>query len=379
MAATGERFEFLDPRPLFADVPGGLLFNDETEMLNVRGPVVEYDPLPEIAGLHPSLEPLTREKVQTWWNSLLDDEVRVRCLRGTVLRDSWRSYRCDYCRQHVSDSCTEENPHWFCADCGKDMCPLCRWEVDEAVAEANGAKNYALRKESLQRCQRTHRLIKVRDHEWACDGCKAPIYQNTFYADFCDATGKRGPDWCPSCRERQPEPQQGWTRKVQTQPDVFTSFDVSEYGSMLDWLPVAAWPKEQTYFPTIFVNANPDAKFRGRVCFAQWDSHGRAGFWDAWNSWGDFLAWCRRDDASLRFPEPLDLSCENCRDPIEDVAFLKLLDANYDLCESCYEQVDEKDQYERYEVESREFPPGRFARHPLDFVLPWLNRSGYHG
>jgi len=177
---------------------------------------------------------------------------------------------CDYCKTSV-----RTNEYYYCTDCHKDMCLLCKSEVSEEIAVANGAKNYASRKEALNLCQQQHALV---DRQLAlasdknCDVCSENCKEGCRYVELPE---NHTFDICERC----------WVTS-QTEIDAhggkdsfkkcFVSFmQNTRFGSLFDWKPIIT-DENNNY---VFVNINRDSLLCGKFAARMIDDHGRCGYY----------------------------------------------------------------------------------------------------
>lgn len=130
--------------------------------------------LPEINGLKPVL----RDTIIDYYNSLTDG-MRICKINGqNFMSPEDACYSCDYCNILIDT----ENSRYICNDCHLDMCHMCFEERTEEDAIKNGAQNYHLRKEKLNRCQNEHPLLEIKPDELE----NLNIFEITNFGDMGD-------------------------------------------------------------------------------------------------------------------------------------------------------------------------------------------------
>lgn len=213
--------------------------------------IENYNTMPEIQGL----KKLSKQESLLFFSDILNDHRRISLVNG-ICNDLWQhGVYCDYCKVEILCD------YRYCYCCHTDMCNLCFSETSEEIALQNGAKNFAKRKEILDKCRaHSHRLKVRKNPEFCeCDKCEQLILEEEWW-------GNEKEDFCKSCFKD------------------FDSSDVSlkshetvnnnQFGSMLDWLRIY----EDEDWNSILLNGNKDSQFYGNVALSSIDDHGREGF-----------------------------------------------------------------------------------------------------
>lgn len=296
--APAESGMFRDPRPAFESAGRHEHMTNDEHVICVRRPA-RYDatPLADVESA-PFLEPMPPEDVEKHWRSILDGDMRVACLNGIVIHDDGMSaIYCDYCRTRCAgtDYCRPRFEHYYiCATCGMDMCALCYEEKSEAIALANGAKNWRMREEKLNAC-RAHGLKHVTEMGFSiCDICGEPIAEGRWRRCVVSEDPLETVDLCSAC-----EPTAASARAMDFEHHARGGLfrcDASGFGSMLDWIPVAAdagHGDASHGAGIVLLNLNPDSPSFRHVALAVADDHGRTGFFDMGYGWRDFVDACQ--------------------------------------------------------------------------------------
>ena len=258
--------------------------------------------LPEIKGLRP----LKKEKIENYFKGF--EYERFKCVNGQLTDPLEDCYYCDYCSSDISDlSKKESDPHkYVCLDCYTDMCHLCYSEKSEEDALKNGAKNYHLRKEKLQKCHQNHTLIKIPVSTacWCtCDVCEETLYGDYYWTDYNHENPDDRYDLCYKCAEKDSSLiTKKRLRKVQLPGDVYYT---TQFGNLADWIPiyVVVYPtrkeiqayvdanKIEDYSPSdyeydndsygkyIYYNINKDSSNYQKLAISTVDDHGRSGIY----------------------------------------------------------------------------------------------------
>lgn len=168
-----------------------------------------------------------------------DQENRIQMINGLSLNFEYfdgSCYYCDYCNTGM-DPINSGKEYHFCKDCQKDMCLLCYGETSEEVAKNNGAKNYELRKDELEKC-RQHNLLERK------------FLPKDFNVE--------------------------WDYDEQLDPKYFRVIDqIWEYtsvGSILDWVPILRDEEHNQ----ILINLNTESQYSGQIAMLTNDDHGRS-------------------------------------------------------------------------------------------------------
>lgn len=205
-------------------------------------------------------------------NYFQDDLCNSRVKNVEGMSGSYLCLGCDYCRTLISGNC-----YFYCIDCHKDMCNLCKSETNEEIALQNGAKNYASRKDILSLCQNQHRIVERNicfGSDRVCDVCEKNCAKGCYFVP----EEENSFDICNECWESNKE-------KVQTEiesrggKEVFKQCTISfmqltRFGSLLDWKPIIC-DKE---YHCILVNINRNSPYCGKFAGMAVDDHGRCGY-----------------------------------------------------------------------------------------------------
>lgn len=258
--------------------------NDEEGLILVTVDATEYFDVPKVdvvipTALESSLKWATPHFRNNYFRDLLDDNVRVKFINGYPVNLDFSALFCDYCQGNIGSS---PDGYWHCWDCHKDMCNLCKTEINEEIALQNGAKNYASRKDALLACLGqegkvgTHFLQKRKTFSTygkQCDVCQG--YIDRF--ETCYTNAKLNKDACLKCENSQAGQEKivEWKLERYT-TDVNMYWKETQFGNMMDWIPVLY--DEEGF---ISINCNPHSDMYQRICLTTGDDHGRSGYFIA--------------------------------------------------------------------------------------------------
>lgn len=217
-------------------------------------------------------------------------------VQGWEIGGSVHGYTCDYCKCKVVGEEDHFGDFYYCDCCAKDMCKLCFSERSEDDAERNNAKNYAARKEALQKCFLQHpQHLKGRcvPTQFMCDCCYAELYEPHFWysgewgkdiklVDLCDKCWKKSETVEVKCPIDRLAPVGTAERAAQLR--VKHKIVESEeprltlkrlqnlypfFPSIVDWIPIAqdGEEEEEGGGSYLIANGNPDSALFGRVGF----------------------------------------------------------------------------------------------------------------
>ena len=211
------------------------------------------------------LDVVNEQDVINYLQYLMVGDCRIMSVNG-VYADPW-CMSCDYC----GNSLVIINAY-YCYDCQKDMCAECFSETSEEIALENGAKNWHLRKDTLEKCRNGHEL-ETRNlvNSLQCDECGSDIGYQTFYSN-------RDIDYdvCKDC----------YTPEIVREHDLVENEAMSKekvekmnhFGNILDWVPLYLETQEDE--PAYILQClNPENTYYGYFAFACCDDHGRYGYY----------------------------------------------------------------------------------------------------
>ena len=192
--------------------------------------------LPYIKGL----VPYGKKNIENYFSDFAGERFKV--INGQCF--GCDSYYCDYCKFPINVS---DKYKYVCLHCYTDMCHLCYSERSEEDAIKNGATNYHLRKEKLDKCQNNHYLVKIAVNEvvygeWVCDMCEDVLdedywtdYNNEGRYDLCNECAKENSD---ILREK------NMSKFEFSKTDLFY---LTEFGNLSDWIPIymSDYPSKQ--------------------------------------------------------------------------------------------------------------------------------------
>jgi len=236
----------------------------------------EYSSLPDLGEIE-GLKKVSDEIRHEYFESLHDDDMRITLLNGISTEECYPCIACDYCRQLIGSL------RYYCRDCWKDMCVICYSERSEEDALKNGAKNYHLRKESLQKCQKEHELKWMCDSSaMICDVCSKEIKENvlkeTSFATNSDLKDDyQRQDVCSECLDTIKGQEFVKENKLTTRKvKIRYNCDQSGFGSMLDWVPIYQSRDEYNF---VFYNINKSSPHYSTLSCSAEDDHGRMGYY----------------------------------------------------------------------------------------------------
>lgn len=222
-----------------------------------------------------------------YFESILKDDIRIKIINGIPTNFDYEDLYCDYCDSNIGSMNKDEeisNGYWRCWDCQIDMCNLCHSEINEEIANQNGAKNYHLRKDKIQACllneENPHKLQKRTNTSFSmrgCDLCNESIGISDKFRWSEDPSKYDSKDICQKCSNT-PNGMHHillWKmQEVDTCKSLNEVWNNCEFGSIMDWIPIY---KDDEY-NMILVNRNPESKYYEDVCLMASDNHGRSGF-----------------------------------------------------------------------------------------------------
>lgn len=223
-----------------------------------------------------------------YFESILNDEIRIKIINGVPTNFEYDALYCDYCDSPIGSANENEeisNGYWRCWDCQKDMCNLCHSEVNEDIAIKNGAQNYHLRKDRLQAClneneNEKHKVQKRCNMDLSircCDLCNSEIDLNDEVRWSEDVTNYNSKDVCQKCANTPNGMQYIFLWKMQQihmANNLKLLWENCEFGSMMDWIPIY----KDDEFNMILINCNPNSSSFKKIALAASDNHGRSGF-----------------------------------------------------------------------------------------------------
>ena len=260
-----------------------IINNDEDDNLIDVTPPEQYSELTEIINsesLPDGHYLLGIEQIKEYFDHILSNDSRIRMINGLVMNgeNESASYYCDYYRTSVGDD------YYYCLDCNNDMCNLCFAETSEAIAKANGAKNYAKRKDKLSLCQTKHTLKKRQLSLPAiCDFCEGKTNQKEDIDTDIIVTshryhGDNDYDLCLVCSETKEGKALIAKKKLQLIRNNLACHGC-DFGSLLDWVPIIG-DTENNY---VLVNLNSESPYHHKYALSACDNHGRQGYYTIWD------------------------------------------------------------------------------------------------
>lgn len=269
---------------------------DEEITLNVEN-VSEYAEIPEFEN------PKGFEKFpsgEEWFDDLATDRVRLYNLNGINIANEPNDGECDYCGWGINNDVL-----YHCNECQLTMCGKCFPEKTEEIAVRLGAKNYAKRKDALEKCfSHSESLEKIPTltecgfckatsavmiGEWTksikdpsrglCEVCFGKTKSlklsenivNNRYCDFCcisnvklhtDSTSNS--DICEACHD-----------DLMSSTKIEYTHSGRMYGSMLEWIPILR-DEEQNI---LFINLAKTSPNFLKISLGSFDDHGRMGIY----------------------------------------------------------------------------------------------------
>ena len=198
---------------------------------------------------------------------------------------------CNYCGTNIRKNNTikngcatlENNSYYYCFDCFKTMCPLCKSETNSVIAAKHKAnlEKYEKRQPEILKClQHNLKFIPafVSTGECTCDVCSNNI--NLLSQNFMDGNsdfhvlGKMGTKWyycrnsdidvCMNCSET--DKGKIVIEKHNLKAGYFRPIcDYLNFGSIMDWIPI--FVSQNTDY--ILYNANKSSPYFQRVAYCQ--------------------------------------------------------------------------------------------------------------
>lgn len=372
--------QFYDPRPLFTDTSDYILIDEIRH--NVKKPT-QYGVMPTIE-LPPYLKAFTDEETKDYWKDIHDDQTRIYCINDVILRsDSFSCPICDYCTFSVEG--TPERrlvSYWMCNVCHTDMCGMCYEEVDEATAIKNGAKNWQQRREKMDKC-RAHGLTEITHlGNHSCDVCSEEITSETWLQSV-----KEDGETVDICNECEPTDDMK-ELKFETYIDKrVRRADVTGFGSLLDWIPVAHDLDDHHGYGSVFICMNPDSPSYLHVAICHADDHGRNGVFDLGISWDEFV---KKSEDLVKNGHPnmrnQNYICNICMERIKDESWQQAYSDRdtIDICTKCLETS--PDSKKVLDLQAKHafyrFPPGDPVRNAKHIIRIWMcvgNDPMYYG
>jgi hypothetical protein len=212
---------------------------------------------------------MTMEQIEEYFKEI--DKSRVESLNGKMT-GSDTSYQCDFCNvAHIDHG----ESYWYCNECNKDMCTLCKDEDSAEKAASNKAKRWLERKDALEAC-RKHGLNerKVPDNEYTgytCNLCRASVHPEWF------ENRDEEYDVCMPCSVTTEGLAKINELKMTKQSRGPPCSDAM-FGSMLDWIPLI----ESKDHDTVLQNRNPASPWHLKYALMAMDDHGRCGYSTLW-------------------------------------------------------------------------------------------------
>lgn len=224
-----------------------------------------------------------------YFNSILNDDMRIKIINGIPTNFDYECLYCDYCGSSIGSLNKENeisNGYWRCWCCQKDMCNLCHSEINETIAAQNGAQNYHLRKDKIQTCLgisnegNPHKMQKRSNENFAlrcCDLCNEEIDITDKFRWSEDILNYNSKDICQKCSNT-PNGMHHillWKmQEIDMNKTLNSIWNNCEFGSMMDWIPIY---KDDEY-NMILINCNPNSPYHNEICLVACDDHGRSGY-----------------------------------------------------------------------------------------------------
>lgn len=204
----------------------------------------------------------TEKDIQEYYDDLFS--CRLSNINGTQFSFcDIETVFCDYCKNEITSE-----TYYYCYDCHYDMCNMCYEETNEEIALKNGAKNYHLRKEYLNKCQQFHE-VETRRYICAglhfCDGCDKITTDNYSNKD-------RNLEYCLDCVNNDLIEKFDLAKKIYD----FSNYseENNHFGSILNWVPLYGDKDDNL----ILMNLNEKSKYFKRIVLRSCDNHGRYGY-----------------------------------------------------------------------------------------------------
>lgn len=256
---------------------GGIYhYDDDEEYHIIISLAPEYGSLPILDDIE-GLSIVNEDSIRNYFVSLREDDLRIKCLNG-IPTSNVTGFNCDYCHQFIGTL------RYHCQDCWKDMCTLCYSERSDEDALKNGAKNYHLRKDSIEKCHNEHHLNWMVDYDYVCcDICSKDIKENVLRDANFATNGDLKYDYdrkdvCEDCMNTVKGQELIKEHNLSIRKIKFkNNCDQSGFGSMLDWVPIYQSNSEAYNF--IYYNINKNSPNYSTLACSAEDNHGRLGYY----------------------------------------------------------------------------------------------------